>query len=89
MDDWMLLGLVAGLLTTVGFVPQLVRGYRTKRMQDVSVAMPAVLAVGMFLWMLYGIFTNDVPIIAWNAISLVLNMGIVALKFKYAGAEPA
>ena len=63
MDDWMLLGLVAGLLTTIGFVPQLIRGYRTKRMGDVSLAMPIVLSIGMFLWLLYGLMKNDAPII--------------------------
>ncbi len=84
MDDWMLLGLIAGLLTTVGFVPQLLRGYRTKRMGDVSVAMPIVLATGMFLWLVYGILTNDLPIIVWNATAVLLNIGIVGLKVRYA-----
>ena len=89
MDDWMLLGLVAGLLTTIGFVPQLIRGYRTKRMGDVSLAMPIVLSIGMFLWLLYGLMKNDAPIIIWNAIALMLNLAIVLLKIRYAAPKTA
>jgi len=89
MDDWMLLGLVAGLLTTIGFVPQLIRGYRTKRMGDVSLAMPIVLSIGMFLWLLYGLMKNDAPIIIWNAIALMLNLAIVLLKIRYAASRTA
>ncbi|HTY47914.1 MAG TPA: SemiSWEET transporter [Methanomassiliicoccales archaeon] len=89
MDDWMLLGLVAGLLTTIGFVPQLIRGYRTKRMGDVSLAMPVVLSLGMFLWLMYGLMKNDAPIIIWNAIALMLNLAIVLLKIRYAASKTA
>jgi len=89
MDDWMLLGLVAGMLTTIGFVPQLIRGYRTKRMGDVSLAMPIVLSIGMFLWLLYGLMKNDAPIIIWNAIALMLNLAIVLLKIRYAAPKTA
>ena len=41
-------GLVAGAITSLGFIPQLVRGYRTKKLEDVSYYMPIVLAFGMF-----------------------------------------
>lgn len=84
--DWTILGLVAGLLTTSSFIPQLIKGYRTKRMDDVSLLMPAVLGTGMFLWLLYGIAVNDLPIIIWNAISVALNLGIIFLKIRYSGA---
>ncbi len=40
MDSWVLLGTVAGLFTTVGFVPQIIKGYRSKRMDDVALFMP-------------------------------------------------
>lgn len=83
MEDWLLLGLTAGLLTTVGFVPQLIRGYRTKKMSDVSISMPILLSVGMFLWLLYGIAINSIPVIFWNALSLGLNIMIIALILRY------
>lgn len=83
MDDWIVLGLTAGLLTTVGFVPQLVKGYRSKSMADVSLSMPILLSVGMALWLIYGLMVNSIPIIFWNAIALWLNMMIIGLKLKY------
>jgi MtN3 and saliva related transmembrane protein len=83
MDDWIIIGLVAGFLTTVGFVPQLVKGLRTGRMDDVSISMPVLLSFGMALWLLYGIGINSLPVIVWNAISLVLNMTLIGVKVHY------
>ncbi|MGD1060283.1 MAG: SemiSWEET transporter [Methanomassiliicoccales archaeon] len=83
MDDWMLLGLVAGFLTTVGFLPQMVKGLRTKHMEDISLLMPLILAAGMLLWLLYGLTLDNIPIVLWNAIAFALNIGIVLLKLKY------
>jgi MtN3 and saliva related transmembrane protein len=84
MDDWMALGLVAGLLTTTGFVPQLVKGFRTKRMGDVSLVMPILLATGMALWLGYGVLIESWPIIFWNAVALILNIGLIVMKTFYA-----
>ncbi|MGD0057357.1 MAG: SemiSWEET transporter [Methanomassiliicoccales archaeon] len=78
-----MLGMVAGMLTTVGFVPQIVKGYRTKRLEDVSLFMPILLSAGMALWLGYGLVLNDLPIIFWNAVSLAFNLVIIALKLRY------
>ncbi|MDD1744033.1 MAG: SemiSWEET transporter [Methanomassiliicoccales archaeon] len=83
MDDWLMLGVLAGFLTTIGFVPQIIKGYRTRRMEDVSLLMPMVLGSGMLLWLLYGLSLGNLPIIIWNAIAFALNMGVVGLKLKY------
>jgi len=83
MDDWMVLGLAAGFLTTIGFVPQLVKGYRTKRMDDVSLVMPMLLSAGMALWLGYGIMIDSLPIIFWNIVALGLNLGMIFLKVKF------
>ncbi len=83
MDDWMILGVIAGFLTTVGFAPQLVRGLQTKRMEDVSLLMPVILAAGMLLWLFYGLTLDNIPIVVWNAIAFALNIGIIFLKLKY------
>jgi len=77
------LGLAAGLLTTIGFVPQLVKGYRTKRMDDVSLVMPLLLSAGIALWLGYGIVIGSLPIIFWNVVALGLNLIMIALKIKY------
>jgi len=93
MDQLTIIGLAAGLITTLGFVPQVVKGYRSGRMEDVSLFMPAVLMVGMGLWLVYGIILNELPIILWNAVSIVLNAFMVFLKLrsdgqKKKGADP-
>jgi len=83
MDKWTLLGLLAGFLTTMGFVPQIVKGFKTKKMEDVSSGMLLLLGIGMFLWMVYGILINSLPVIFWNAIALSLNVVLIVLKMKY------
>ncbi len=88
MDQWTAIGLLAGLMTTIGFVPQIIKGYRTKRMNDVSLVMPILLAVGMFFWLLYGVWLDSLPLILWNAIALVFNLVIIALIIRYGRAAP-
>ncbi len=83
MDYVIAVGLVAGFITTMGFVPQVVKGYRTGRMDDVSVFMPLVLMVGMGLWLAYGVMLRDIPIVFWNAVSVTLNAGIILMKIRY------
>jgi MtN3 and saliva related transmembrane protein len=87
MDDWLLLGVMAGLLTTVGFIPQILKSVRTRRMDEVSLLMPLLLSLGMFLWFLYGVLKGDAAIILWNAVSLTLNLTLVALKLHHRGLE--
>jgi MtN3 and saliva related transmembrane protein len=83
MDDWTLLGIVAGLLTTIGFVPQIIKSLRTRRMDGVSLMMPLLLCAGMFMWFLYGVMKADVAIILWNAVGLTMNIALVGLKLHY------
>lgn len=82
--DIIYLGLAGGFLTTVGFVPQVVRSYRTKSVDDVSLVQPIVLLCGMSLWFLYGIFLRDVAIILANLFSILFNLALVILKINYA-----
>ena len=51
-----IMGLIAGVVTSIGFIPQLLKGYMTKKLEDVSYFMPIVLAFGMTLWFIYGFF---------------------------------
>jgi MtN3 and saliva related transmembrane protein len=83
MDQWTVLGLVAGLMTTIGFVPQIIKGYRSKSMRDVSLIMPILLAVGMLFWFIYGIWLDSLPLVIWNAIALILNLIIIVLILRY------
>ena len=70
MDAIDLLGLMAGAITSLGFIPQLIRGYRTKKLDDVSYYMPLTLVVGMMLWLLYGIAVEKFPIIVANGFGI-------------------
>lgn len=83
MDGFTILGLVAGALTTSGYIPQIVKGFRTKRMQDVSMMMISILCVGMFLWILYGLSQSDIPLIVSNTVGTSFLVTLVAMKFYY------
>lgn len=85
MEAVTVLGLLAGLVTTAGFAPQLVKGYRSRSMKDVSLFMPLVLITGMSLWLLYGVYLNDLPIILWNGVAISLNVIMVAMKLRFDG----
>ncbi|HUT26784.1 MAG TPA: SemiSWEET transporter [Methanomassiliicoccales archaeon] len=84
-----LLGLTAGFITTMGFVPQVIKGYRTGSMKDVSLTMPVLLMVGLSLWLLYGLVIQDLPVILWNAVAMILNGTLVLLKVRSIRLERA
>lgn len=84
MDAIVVLGLAAGALTTASFVPQLVKVWRTKSAEDISMGMFATFCVGVALWLIYGITVRDVAIVAANGVTLVLALAIVVLKIRYA-----
>ena len=81
------LGIVAGTITSFGFIPQLVKGYRTKKLDDVSYYMPLVLVVGMFLWLMYGIYQADLAIIAANVFGIGCNLSLILMKNHYSKTQ--
>ena len=87
MDSLTLLGFAAGTITSFGFIPQLIRGFRTKKLDDVSYWMPIVLCCGISLWLIYGIFRSDPALIAANAVSLCSNLLLVFMKKYYSSKE--
>ena len=89
MDMWTYLGFVAGALTSTGYLPQIVKGYRTRKMHDVSLLMPAVLGLGMFLWLIYGIAREDAAIIVANVVGSSLTALLVAMKYRYDRTVPS
>ncbi len=78
-----LIGLIAGICTTISFLPQVIKTVRTKETKALSLPMYIVLALGMFLWTVYGIFIKDVPIVLANSISLMLALTVLRLKIKF------
>jgi MtN3 and saliva related transmembrane protein len=78
-----IIGVTAGILVLSSFIPQLHKAYKTKRMIDVSIYLMALIASGMFLWVIYGIIRRDPVIIGTNAAGFILNIILMILKIKY------
>ena len=81
--NWELFGLAAGAITVSGFIPQIVKGYRTKHLKDLSYMMNALLCLGMGMWLVYGINKRDVAIIAANIAGVTFNIALMAMKYYY------
>ncbi|XXY46686.1 SemiSWEET transporter [Sorangium sp. So ce269] len=77
------LGLVAASLTTISFLPQVLRALRTRDTSSISVGMYATFVAGVGLWLIYGLLTGDVPVIIANAITFVLSGMVFILKLRY------
>ena len=84
MNGWIdSIGLVAGLLTTTAFIPQVLKIYRTKSGKDISARMFSLFSAGIVLWLVYGILLHSLPLILSNVVTLILSLTIIALKFRY------
>jgi MtN3 and saliva related transmembrane protein len=84
-----ILGLIAGTLTSVAAVPQLVKTLRTRHARDISIWQPLLLSIGVALWLIYGILIHDLPLILANIIPLACNVMLTALKLRYQNNETA
>ena len=82
-DTITFVGFVAGTLTTLSFVPQVLHTARTRRCDDLSYGMLLAFAAGVFLWLLYGIWLHAMPIIVANAITLALIAAILVMKIRF------
>ena len=83
MDTTDILGLAAGFLTTLAFVPQLLKMWRSRSAKDVSLRTYVAFSTGVALWLAFGILKGEVAIILWNAVTLVLTACIVAMKVRF------
>lgn len=78
-----IIGLMAGSLTTISFLPQVIKTWRSKSAKDISLWMFLSFCIGVFLWIIYGIMLGELPIIIPNIITLFLAGTILFFKFKY------
>jgi MtN3 and saliva related transmembrane protein len=83
VDSTKLLGLIAGFLTTMAFLPQVVKTWRTRSAKDLSLVMFLLYCLGVFLWTIYGIMIDELPVILWNIITLILAAVILFFKIKF------
>lgn len=77
------LGFAAGTLTTVSFIPQVHKAWRTRRCDDLSLGMLLAFGAGVLLWLIYGLVLSASPIIVANAVTLALILALVFLKARY------
>jgi len=78
-----ILGLLAALLTTIAFLPQVIKIWKTQKTGDISLIMYIILVTGVFLWLIYGFLIEDLPLIIANLITLILVSFVLFLKIKY------
>jgi MtN3 and saliva related transmembrane protein len=78
-----LLGFAAATCTTVAYAPQFIKVWRTRSARDISLGMFLVMVLGLALWLAYGLLSGDAPLVAANAITMLLAGGILFMKLKY------
>jgi MtN3 and saliva related transmembrane protein len=77
------IGWAAGVCTTVAYLPQLIRTWRTRSTADISLGMFSVMVLGVIFWLVYGIAIDSWPIIGANSVTLVLTGTILFLKLRH------
>ena len=78
-----LLGTIAGILTTLAFVPQVWRVWKTRSTRDISLGMYLVFTAGVGFWLAYGLVLGAWPIIVANSVTLILTGTVLALKLRH------
>jgi MtN3 and saliva related transmembrane protein len=83
IDKYEIIGLLAAVFTTSAYVPQVYKTWKTKSVENISLTMYIVMAIGISLWLLYGIFLNSLSLILANSITVVLTIIIIVFKVRY------
>ena len=78
-----LFGFSAAFLTTIAFLPQLYKTWKTKSANDVSLVMLILFITGLICWIIYGLKINSIPILVANIITFVFNFSILILKINF------
>jgi MtN3 and saliva related transmembrane protein len=80
-DEWF--GYAGGTMTTLAFLPQVIKTLRTKDTRSISLGMYALFTAGVFLWLLYGVRLHALPMILANGITLLLSFVLLIAKWKW------
>jgi len=83
MDNIKILGLIAGTITSITFIPQVLQIWKTKSAKDISILMLSLLIIGVSLWLTYGIVVKDVAIIYTNGMVLAMSLLMLYFKFRF------
>lgn len=79
------IGFVAAFLTTVSFLPQVIKVWRTRSARDISLSTYAMFTAGAALWFVYGVAIHSLPVILANAVTVVLSAGVLVAKLRFGG----
>jgi MtN3 and saliva related transmembrane protein len=79
--EW--IGIVAGIFTSASLLPQLIKLIKSKKAGDISMFFLLLLITGLGLWIWYGIIRSDIPIIATNSFSFLVNGLMIILGLRY------
>ena len=77
------IGFFAAICTTIAFLPQAFKVWKTKSTKDISLLMFIIFTIGVASWLIYGIIISDLPIILANAVTLILSLFILGFKLRY------
>jgi MtN3 and saliva related transmembrane protein len=83
MDFVQLLGLTAGSCTTIAFLPQVIKTWKTRSAKDLSLGMFLFYCFGVLLWLVYGICQRDIPVIGANFVTLMLASTLLFFKLRF------
>ena len=77
------IGFFAAFCTTIAFLPQAIKVYKSKSTKDISLYMFLIFTIGVLSWFVYGLIISDWPVILANAVTLFLSLFILIYKLKY------
>lgn len=83
MDLTTALGLVAGSLTTLAYFPQVLKTWRSRSADGMSWSMLVILCIGVGMWLIYGLYSQDTPVILANLLTLLFSSTILVMKIRY------
>jgi len=78
-----LTGIVAGSITALSMLPQLIKIIKEKKVEDIPIWMLIALIIGLVFWTFYGFLKHDIPILVTNSFSLLVNFILIGLRIKY------
>ena len=87
MQTVTLIGMLAGTLTTIAFLPQVLKTWRTHSAEDISSGMLLLFSFGLVLWLIYGAAIDSLPIIIANLVTLLLTFAILIMKWRFAASH--
>jgi MtN3 and saliva related transmembrane protein len=77
------LGLVAGAFTTIAFLPQVIKTWKSRSAKDLSLGMFSIFTLGVAMWLVYGFMINDLPVILANVVTLMLASTLLFFKLRW------